>query len=153
MRSILVTASVVVVVLATASIVAAEPPFGVGSAQVITDPDAQWWVAWVDVSGQSVPALPGGAGFVLVQLDDVHLVTTNGANGGIHLRAHGRLPFGEPVVAFDVFGGTPVVATLADVEAAAAAGLGPVYQEGSEEALAETARVDRRRPGDPDRRR
>ena len=63
-----------------------------------------------------------------MQLDDVHLVYTNGANGGIHLRAHGRLPFGEPVVAFDVFGGTSVVATLADVEDACAA-LSPVFPE------------------------
>jgi hypothetical protein len=128
MKSIMVHLALVVIVLGTASIAAADPPFGVGSAEVITDPDAEWWVAWVDVSGQSVPALPGGAGFVRVQLEDVHLVYSNDPNGNIHLRAHGRLPLGGPVVAYDVFGQQFIVATLADLEVACAA-LSPVFPE------------------------
>lgn len=109
------------ILVAGASLALADPPFGVGSANVITDPDAQWWVAWVDVSGQSVPVLPGGEGLVLVQLDDVHLVYSNDPNGNIHLRAHGRLPLGGSVIAWDSFGGGFVLATLADVEDACAA--------------------------------
>jgi hypothetical protein len=106
----------------------ADPPFGVGSADVITDPDAQWWVAWVDLSGHSVPVLPGGEGLVLVQLEDVHLVYSNDPKGNIHLRAHGRLPLGESVMAFDTFGGGFVLATLAAVDEACAA-LKPVFPD------------------------
>lgn len=128
MKKNLVVTTLLVVFLATTSIVAADPPFGVGSAQVITDPDAEWWVAWVDVGGQSVPALPGGEGFVLVQLEDVHLVYSNDPDGNIHLRSHGRLPLGGSVVALDIFGGGLVLATLADVEDACVA-LSPVFPE------------------------
>jgi hypothetical protein len=128
MKRNLLGVALCVVVLGTASIAAADPPFGVGSADVITDPDAQWWVAWVDVSGQSVPALPGGAGFVRVALEDVHLVYSNDPNGNIHLRAHGQLPLGGQVIAYDVFGQQLILATLADVEGACAA-LSPIFPE------------------------
>ena len=102
---------IVLIIVAGSSLAAADPPFGVGSADVITDPDAQWWVAWVDVGGQSLPVLPGGAGLVLVQLEDVHLVYSNVPNGNIHLRAHGRLPLGGSVMAYDSFGGVFVMTT------------------------------------------
>jgi hypothetical protein len=105
----------------------ADPPQGVGSAEVVTDPDAMWFVAWVDVSGLSTPVLPGGEGLVLVALDDVHLVHTNNPSGNVHLKAHGQLPLGEPVVAYDPFVGF-MVATLADMDAACAA-LEPVFPE------------------------
>jgi hypothetical protein len=105
----------------------ADPPPGVGSADVVTDPDATWFVAWVDVSGQSTPVLPGGEGLVLVPLDDVHLVYTNNPSGNVHLKAHGQLPLGEPVVAYDPFVGF-MVAILADMDAACAA-LEPVFPE------------------------
>jgi len=116
------------ILVAGSSLALADPPFGVGSATVITDPDAVWWVAWVDLSGQSVPVLPGGEGLVLVQLEDVHLVYSNDPDGNIHLRAHGRLPLGGSVMAFDTFGGGFVLATLAEVEDACAA-LSPVFPE------------------------
>jgi hypothetical protein len=120
MKKNMLAAVVMVAVIATASMVAADPPFGVGSAQVITDPDAQWWVAWVDVSGDSTPMLPGGEGLVLVQLDDVHLVYTNNPSGTMHLHAHGHLPLGGSVIAFDPIKGL-ILATLADVRTACAA--------------------------------
>jgi hypothetical protein len=106
----------------------ADPPPGVGSADVVTDPDAMWFVAWVDVSGQSTPMLPGGEGFVLVALDDVHLVYTNNPSGNVNLKAHGQLPLGESVIAFDPWASPPgfIVATLADMDAACAA-LEPVF--------------------------
>jgi hypothetical protein len=116
------------ILVAGSSLASADPPFGVGSATVITDPDAQWWVAWVDLGGQSAPVLPGGAGFVLVQLEDVHLVYSNDPNGNIHLRAHGQLPLGGSVMAYDAFGGSFVTATLAEVEDACAA-LSPLFPD------------------------
>jgi hypothetical protein len=108
----------------------ADPPQGVGSAEVVTDPDAMWFVAWVDVSGQSTPVLPGGEGLVLVALDDVHLVYTNNPSGNVHLKAHGQLPLGESVIAFDPWASPPgmFAATLADLDAACAA-LEPVFPE------------------------
>ena len=105
----------------------ADPPQGVGSAEVVTDPDAMWFVAWVDVSGDSTPVLPGGEGLVLVALDDVHLVYTNNPSGNIHLQAHGKLPLGESVLAYDPVLGF-LTAELADMDAACAA-LEPVFPE------------------------
>ena len=123
-----ITTTLVGVLFCCAALVHADPPAGVGPADVYTDPDVSWWVAWVDVSGQSLPALPGGYGYVLVQLDDVHLVVPNNPHGNAQLRAHGRLPLGESVMAWDVFGNKLVFATLADMDAACSA-LAPVFPE------------------------
>ena len=121
MRNNPIAATLVICLFCCAPLAQADPPFGVGSADVYTDPDAQWWVAWVDIGGQSLPAFPGGEGLVLVQLDDVHLVFSNDPDGNIHLRSHGRLPLGGSVPAVDAFSGQPVVATLALVEDACTA--------------------------------
>lgn len=120
--------TLVVLLFCCATLVHADPPDGVGPADVYTDPDVTWWVGWVDVSGQSVPALPGGLGYVLVPLEDVHMVVPNNPNGNSQLRAHGRLPLGESVMAYDFFGDTFVLATLADIDAACSA-LAPVFPE------------------------
>jgi hypothetical protein len=113
-----IVSTLVVLVFCYASVASADPPIGVGSAEVLTDPDALYFVAWVDVSGNSTPVLPGGEGLVFVALDDVHLVYTNNPNGDTLLQSHGRLPLGESVMAYDFVTNQPLLASLADLDVA-----------------------------------
>ncbi len=107
--------------LAAATSVQADPPPGVGSADVTITKEGACLGAFVDVGGASTPILPGGEGLVFVNLEEVVLVYANDRNGNAHLRCHGRIPVGETVLAFDFVTGEEILATLPTVNGACAA--------------------------------
>jgi hypothetical protein len=89
-----------VATLLVASISAfADPPAGVGSADISQSPCMVQTTVTGD--GSFTPFLPGGLGVLLVEIGEAQVVESNSARGNVHLSCHGQLTFGDYVEGYD----------------------------------------------------
>ena len=95
------------ILLGTSLSALADPPMGVGSADVSNSPCSVQ--VTVVGPGDFTPVLPGGLGVLLVEVGEQHVVESNSAKGNVHLSCRGQLGAGTLVQGIDV-------ATLAPAE-------------------------------------
>ena len=92
--------ALVATLMGTSLSVFADPPLGVGSADVSRSPC--FLQVTVVGPGSFNPALPGGLGVLLVEAGEQQVVHSNSAQGNVHLTCRGQLGAGSYVQGIDI---------------------------------------------------